>query len=205
MNIDLKIFTKELLKSNGIKKSTDKTNKLDKIDKILSIYLEVLLFTIISLLAVLCIFDNSKTIKKSYVCFVNKYIKNLCSCNKNSKITGGCTGMPLEYYGINSNNYIDNAGSDILKVNWEAGILRPAINNTEFKGGSNGKSKKQNTIKIYIIKLLNYYKLKVSKNTVNELFKIFKCHLNCIINMIKNNKNCYHIISKSRIMKTIKK
>lgn len=201
MNINLKIFTKELLKSNGIEKSKDKTNKLDKI---LSIYLEILLFTIVSLLAMLCILDNSKTIKKSYIIFVNKYIKNLCVCNKHNKITGGNTGMPLEYYGTNTNNYTENAGSDILKVNWEAGILRPAINNTEFKGGSK-KSKKENTIKIYLIKLLNYYKLKTSKNTVNELFKIFKYHLKCILHIIKNNNNCYNIINKSNIMRTIKK
>lgn len=194
MNINLKIFTNDLLKKNNI--------KVDKIDKILSIYIEGLLFYYVSILAVLCIINNTKNIKKVYIEYANNYIKKLCVCN--NKITGGYTGMPLEYYGTNTNNYIDNPGNDILKVNWEAGILRPNINNTEFKGGSRN-SKKQNAIKLHINKLLEYYKLKTSKNIINEIFKIFKYHLKCVMSVIKRDNKCYIALNNSKIVKIIKK
>ena len=122
---------KDLVLKYKLSLAKDKTKD---IHELLCKYIETLIFNIISIASIITMINNSDTIKKQTITLVKSYINDKC----NHKFTGGTTGLPSEYYGVDSGLYSsNNAGSDILNIDFASGMLRPQI------GGGGHKNMKQ--------------------------------------------------------------
>ena len=209
MNIDLKEFTESLLIDNKIEINS-KSNK-KQIIKDISKFLDVLIFNIISVGCIIALLNNTKKIKEENINIIKNYIFDKCNiAKKESKGGAGDLSMPSEFYGYDSGIYKEsNIGRDILTIDWNKGIARPSIGNTETQmtGGTN---KKQNVIKEYIKIILKYYKITASDTIITKLLNIYKYHLECLIQNLKKynkpitSKYVASILDKNKILKSLK-
>jgi hypothetical protein len=184
---------KELVAKYKLSLAKDKTKE---IHDLLCKYMETLIFNIVSIASIITMINNSNTIKKQTLILVKSYINDKC----NHKMTGGNTGMPLEYYGIDSGIYqTNNASGDILNIDFASGILRPQI------GGGRGSNYTTNHIFINKIhEILNYYKLKSSDSINNSLLKLIYMHINCFFKELKTSRSTLNIASINKIIKSNK-
>jgi hypothetical protein len=182
---------KDLIAKYKLSLAKDKTKD---IYELLCKYIETLIFNIVSIAAIITMINNSDKIKKETITLVKSYINEQCK----NKITGGTTGMPSEFYGIDSGIYNSNNGvGDILNIDFESGMLRPQI------GGGGGNSYD----KIFMSKIheiLNYYKLKSSDSINNSLLKIIYIHINCFFKQLKNSRVTLNNASINKIIKSNK-
>jgi hypothetical protein len=184
---------KELVAKYKLSLAKDKTKD---IHELLCKYIETLIFNIVSVASIITMINNSDTIKKQTLTLVKSYINDKC----NHKMTGGNTGMPSEYYGIDSGIYqSNNAIGDILNIDFASGILRPQI------GGGWGNSYTINDIFMNKIReILNYYKLKSSSTINNSLLKLIYMHINCFFKELKTSRITLNIASINKIIKSNK-
>ena len=171
-----KPFVEDLLKTNKIKIS-ENANK-NKIIKDLNCYIDALIFNIVSIGAIVSVINNCKSIKKENITIIKRYIEDKCQFKyAKTKKTGG-TVLPSEYFGNDSGRYNQqNAGEDLLKVNWATEIARPQIG---------GAKTTKTLVKDYMNEILKYYDVKASNEMLNQMIKIFDFHIKCLLQQLKN-------------------
>ncbi len=156
-------------------------SKKSLVYKLLSKYIDVLIFNVVSIIAIITMINNSNTIHAESIKLLKIYINE--TCNK-SKISGGTT-LPSEYFGIDSGIYSENNISrDILDINFNSGILRPQI-------GGGGNIRKLTKVEIKYIadnirQIMYYYKLKISNDLIYELINIINDNIECLFRQLKN-------------------
>lgn len=176
------------------KLNLSKSDKSDNVLKILNKYIEILIFNVVSVAAIITMINNSQSINKETVNLVKLYINEKCN---NIKITTGGTVLPSEYFGYDSGSYSENnITNDVLNINFQSGILRNQI------GGGSGRDNKKDTELILnkIDEILNYYKLTASAIIKKNLLVIINKHINCFFLQLKS----LDVINKSSINKLIK-
>lgn len=168
-------------------------SKKTYIYKLLCKYIDILVFNVVTIIAIITMINNSNSIHKEALKLLKSYINQTCH---KSKISGG--SLPSEYFGIdsgiyNENNYTDN----ILNIDFESGILRPQI------GGGGTISKTDNKLIGNNIKaIIKYYNLKVSNEIVSELITIITENIDCLFRQLKNINT--KLLDPSIIKKMIK-
>jgi len=161
--------------------------------KLLSKYIDILIFNVVTILSIITMINNSKTINKNALKLLKDYINETCHSNK---ISGGTT-LPSEYFGINSGIYNENnATGNILDIDFSSGILRPQIGG----GGLNKLNKEDvNILSKSIKNILHYYKLKISNEIINELIVLINDNIDCLFRQLKNIR----LVNPSLIKKMI--
>jgi len=170
---DISLYTNSIVKSCNLKLEKSALKTLNK-------YVENMVFNIVSICAIIAFINNSKTITSKNVQIVYGYIKSTCKItNKEQK--GGDPVLPSEYYGIQSTSYSPvNNNADILQVDFNNGVARPAITG----GGSDEKK----VVYICIQDILKYYSLTASKEVVLKMIIIVDKYINCLLTSLKKYK-----------------
>lgn len=191
-------YIKNLLDKNNIVISNDKTCKY------LTDCIENIIFNVVSIAAIITFINNCKTIHKQSIEIITKYLNNMCgSTSKILKGGGGSIVMPSEFYGVNSNRYSISNGiqSDILNVDFNNGLLRPQIGGGKSKSNLN---KSLNIIYNAICEILEYYKLKASKETKNKITKLIEKYISCLIMKLKEEDKKISLSIVKKILKSNK-
>jgi len=188
-------YVKFLLDKNDIKLKDDKTcNHLTQC-------IENIIFNVVSIASIITFINNCKIINKESIKIIKKYLDNKCDKKANKKIGGGGSiVLPSEFYGIDSLRYSATNGiqSDILRVDFAGSLLRPQI-------GGGKKSKLLNKPIVNAIQdILNYYKLKASKETINKILKLIEDYIKCLIETLKEKKGVISILTIKKMMKSNK-
>jgi len=185
------LYTNSIVKSCNLKLEKSALNTLNK-------YIENIIFNIVSICAIIAFINNSKNITTKNIQIVYTYIKNTCKVNIKQK---GGEVLPSEFYGVNSLSYSPvNNTSDILKVDFDAGIARQQIG-----GGTAADTidKKEKTKIVYICiqDILKYYKLSATKEVILKIIIIIDKYINCLLASLKNSKK---VITTTAINNLIK-
>lgn len=207
----LKIFVEGLLRSNNITIS-NKCNHDDVLTQIM-IYLDALIFNIISIACIISIINNTKSINKENLPIIRHYIEDKCQFKYRKTKKSGGTFNTAAFYGAVEPMYSENnKGGDILGINWSEGLIRPAIgdNSTQNGGGKKINNMSFKYIKMHVNNVLNYHKISASKHILNELIMIIDYHIKCLITNIKQcdkelTLKCLNkIINKNKILSPLK-
>jgi hypothetical protein len=151
--------------------------------KSLSKNIEVLIFNVISIAAIISLINNSQTIQKEAVKMVRDYIHDKCNTHQMKK---GGTSLPSDYFGVANSSYnVNNNTNDILGIDFASGIARTQIGG----GGSTRKSyklSKSDTDEfINVIKnICKYYNLKISSEVIKMLIDIIVENMDCLFNYL---------------------
>jgi hypothetical protein len=191
-------YIKNLLDKNNIVIANDKTCKY------LTDCIENIIFNVVSIAAIITFINNCKTIHKQSIEIIRKYLNNMCgSTSKILKGGGGSIVLPSEFYGVNSNRYSISNGiqTDILNVDFNNGLLRPQIGGGKSKSNSN---KSLNVIYNAICEILEYYKLKASKETKNKITKLIEKYISCLIMKLKEEDKKISLSIVKKILKSNK-
>lgn len=191
-------YIKNLLDKNNIVIANDKTCKY------LTDCIENIIFNVVSIAAIITFINNCKTIHKQSIEIIRKYLNNMCgSTSKILKGGGGSIVLPSEFYGVNSNRYSISNGiqTDILNVDFNNGLLRPQIGGGKSKSNSN---KSLNVIYNAICEILEYYKLKASKETKNKITKLIEKYISCLIMKLKEEDKKISLSIIKKILKSNK-
>lgn len=157
-----------------------------KVIEQISIYLDALVFNIVSIMCLISTINDSKEITKKTLDVSKQYIETECkfyytqlSTSKSGKMTGGLGSSAI--LGAQEGMYsVDNTGSDILHLDFENGEARPQIG---------GKLKDNGLIYKCIGFILKYHGIKASKDIKNEICKIIHTHMECLFkNLARDNK-----------------
>lgn len=154
------------------------TSKKSYIYKLLCKYIDILVFNVVTIIAIITMINNSNNIHKEALKLLKSYINQTCH---KSKISGG--SLPSEYFGIDSGRYNENNFTgNIMDINFESGILRPQLGG----GGSSISKVDTKTLADNIKAIVKYYNLKVSNEIVVELINIINDNIECLFNQLKN-------------------
>lgn len=170
-------YVKCLLDKNNIKVKDSKTCNY------LTTCIENIIFNVVSIASVITFINNCKTIKKESISIVTKYLNNMCGSPsyKTIKGGGGSIVLPSEFYGIDSTRYspMNNIHTtNSLQIDFNNGIARPQIGGGVKKTSSSAIMKGINDI-------LDYYKLKASKEIKMKIVKLIECYIKCLMNKLK--------------------
>lgn len=210
-NNKLELFIKGLLTSNKItiSKKCDEKYVLTQ----MMIYLDALIFNIISIACIISIINNTKSINKESLPIIRSYIEDKCQFKyRNTKKSGGTFNTAAFYGAVEPMYSENNKGSDILGINWSEGLIRPAIgdNSTQKGGGKRINNMSFRYIKMHVNNVLNYHKISASKHILNELIMLIDYHIKCLIANIKQcdkelTLKCLNkIINRNKILSPLK-
>ena len=178
---EITFCAKELLKTHRIHISDNHRNK---VVILISNYIELLIFNIVAVISIICLNIGIKKVISLHMQHISKYIDKRCStkaakaakaakANKHQAMRGGAFNTAA-FYGVAEPNYSkDNDTSDLLKIDFDGGIARNAI---QMSGGGLRKS-------------LNCVKLdKIIIRKIKHIFKFFDIkYEKKVITLIKNN------------------
>jgi len=166
--------------------------------KSLSKNVEVLIFNVISIAAIISLINNSQTIQKEAVKMVRDYINDKCNTPQMKK---GGTSLPSDYFGVAHPSYdTNNITNDVLTIDFSSGILRNQIGGG---GSSHRKSYKlsksdNNEFTNAIKNICKYYNLKINSDVIKMLIDIIVENMDCLFNYL-------HMASKPLTADIIKK
>ena len=146
-------------------------------------HIEILIFNIVSIAAIISLLNNSSSINKEAVKLVRSYIHN--SCDK--KTVKGGMSMPSDYFGVYHPAYSENnITPDVLNINFESGILRSQIGGG---GSSHKKYKLSKTDEKEFINTINhvsrYYNLKITSEVIKMIIDIIIENMHCLFIHLK--------------------
>jgi hypothetical protein len=170
------------------------SSKKTYVYKLLCKYIDILVFNVVTIIAIITMINNSTSIHKEALNLLKSYIHQ--TCHKSKITTGG--SLPSEYFGIDSGRYNENNYSgNILDINFESGTLRPQI-------GGGGSISKIDTklIATNIKSIVKYYNLKISNEIIIELINIISENIDCLFRQLKTINSKY--LNPSVIKKMIK-
>lgn len=189
--IKLQKYSDKLLSQHHI---TINTKDKYKVAKQLSLYLDGVIFNIISIFCLISIINESNKITDKTMQVGRKYIEDTCSFSYS--MSGGSRLGCASLLGQTEPMYsASNPTNDILKVNFEAGIARPQI------GGNNLQSELHNIVAKYIKEILLYHNVTASKSIKSEIASIINFHLDCFISYLKNHSGTLTLTALKKIVK----
>jgi hypothetical protein len=168
-----------------------------KILKQTSLYLDAVIFNIVSIFCLICIINNASKITNKTIRAGRQYIENKCSFNYSMVGGDGRLGSAT-FLGKNESMYsINNPTDDILRVDYAGGIARPQIG-----GGASANVDELHTIlSKYVKDILVYHSISASNTIKKEILKIITFHITCFINGLKQYQG---ILSLSGLKKIVK-
>lgn len=200
---DIKYCSKELLKIVKDEKSVSKKDE-GKIMILFEKYIDKLIFNISAICALICIKIGIAKIYAKHMTFLLEYVDKLCIPNKKSgtrrrttcSMKGGVFNT-ASFYGDTENCYkIENEGGDIMNIDFENNIARPAIHQVNMGGGSCGlrnsgggkayiKSFSCNKLNVIITRkikaIFKHYNVKIKRTSIKMLIAKFNIILNGLI------------------------
>jgi len=192
-----------LKKYKIIKKSTSEEEK--EIVNIISLFIDKLIFNISALISLICLkIGIEKLHSKDVSNMADLLNKRLTVNSKNKKgYTGGAFNTAA-FYGVHEPAYsIDNLTKDVMQMNIEAGIARPALGSTQvFIGGDRnsrtsiggtistftGCNKVSMIVKRKISKIFKYFKVTLEKEALHGLITLFNKILEDLFIKLENIK-----------------
>lgn len=151
----------------------------DSINKLIAIYIDTLIFNIISIACIINILNNNEKILPKSIPIIHSYINERCKFKStNKKITGGVFNTAT-FFGVQEPQYkSDNEGVNLLNIDFKNGVLRPQIGGVDI-------DKTDKVLLLYINNILKYHEMSASKDIKKELLNIIKTHINYLIIIIK--------------------
>ena len=175
--------------------------------------INMIIYNIVSLTSILTIllFDSTKVTSNTII-VTKKYLNDMCKINK--KIKGG-TVLPAEFFGTDSGRYNADAGSDLLKVDFENFQARPAISSTmestmtggdmggcklckKLKGGELGFNKQ---LLVIVSKIFKEHKIKIHKTLKQDLVNLIKTYLYFLTHKLHNSKKKLNLTIMKKLIK----
>ena len=196
---------KELLKTHKI--HINETHRNEVIVS-LSNYIDLLIFNIVAVVSIICANIGVKKIISTHIQYLSKYIDKRClkkSASKTGKMSGGAFNTAAFYGAVEPQYSKDNATSDLLKIDFEGGIARNALNMTG--GGGPNCIKLDKIILKKIRNIFKFFNMKVDKIAVNNIKTKYDAIIEDLLHCIKNIKGeitCKKVdalIHKSKFMK----
>jgi hypothetical protein len=147
---------------------------------LLAKHIEILVFNIVSIAAIISLLNNSSHINKDCVKLVKSYINNKCD----RQIKGG-TSLPSDYFGVSNPAYSENnLTPDILNIDFSSGILRPQIGGGGYKKYKLTKNDEKEFITV-INSIVKYYNLKISSDVIKIIIEIITENMGCLFINLK--------------------
>jgi len=202
------IFSQKVFKNYDIKVSP---KDYYKVTQQFAIYLDSLVFNVVSSVCLLSVLNNSKKLTNESLMMAKKHFHNnkfkFIKLSKNTNMKGG-TFNTAAFYGAKEPMYsASNDTSDLLNVDFEKGILRPKIGQDggcgcdKQSGGKVAKNYVDKFISSQVKKVLKYHDIKSTKKINDELCGIIKLHLN---KKIMAMRKCVKPLTLSSINKLLK-
>ena len=210
---EITFCAKELLRSNRIQVSD--ANK-EEVIALISNYIDLLIFNIVAIVSIICTNIGVKKVVLQHIHYLSKYIDKRC-CKKNGKtntsvsakiarMSGGAFNTAA-FYGVHEPCYsVENAGKDLLMIDFACGMARNAIPMTG--GGKTSACTKLDKIIIRKIKnVFKFFGLAVNKEAVTHLKQKYHMIIDELLVCIKKIKGditpakVSQVIQKSKIMK----
>jgi len=191
-------YVKCLLEKNNIKVKDAKTCNY------LTTCIENIIFNVVSIASVITFINNCKTVKKESISIVTKYLNSMCGSSSYKTVKGGGV-LPSEFYGIDSTRYspMNNLHTtNSLDIDFTNGIARPQIG-----GGLKQKSSSSsslNSIMKGVNDILDYYKLKATKEVKMKIVKLIECYIKCLMNKLKELDKTITCSLVDKVMKSDK-
>jgi hypothetical protein len=214
---EITLCAKELLRTHRLRVSD--ANKKEVV-ALLSNYIDLLIFNIVAVVSIICANIGVKKVILQHVHYLSKYIDKRC-CKKGKavaakpvRMSGGAFNTAA-FYGVSEPRYsVENAGRDLLTIDFTSGMARNAI---PMMGGGSGNAhphlKTPSCIKldkIIIRKIKNVFKffgLAVNKDAVAHLKTKYDAIVEELFESMKKAKGeltpakVSQFINKSKIMK----
>jgi hypothetical protein len=175
-----------------------------KIIQQIALYVDALIFNIVSIICLITIINNSNRISTKALEIGKKYIESKCQFNyaKVSKggmmMQGGSRLGSATFLGISEPMYrADNPTNDILTTDFSGGILRPQI-------GGGKKEQSDKLISVYMNSILSYHEMKASSDVKKSIHNIIYFHIMCLINNLKTYKGPIKLSMLNKIVKNNK-
>jgi hypothetical protein len=187
--IKLQKYTDSFLTHHNIKMNTkDKY----KIVKQVAMYLDAVIFNIISIFCLISILNDSTKITEKTLNVGKKYIETTCSFDY--KMSGGnSVGSPAFMGKLEPMYSASNPTSDFLRVDFQNGSARPQI------GGSH--TGLNTIIAKYVKDILLYHNVTTNQKIKKELTSIINFHLDCFIGCLKNHQGALTVSALNKIVK----
>jgi hypothetical protein len=220
----IKYCASEILNHIKSKKVVSKKNEA-KIVFLLSKYIDKLIFNFVAIAALISLKAGVRKILDKHMVFLSKYITTLCF-NKKGCMKGGAFNT-LAFFGGDEPMYRqDNEGDNVMEANLKNGIVRPELflsgMQTQEGGGKSTKNirtpglyklvkckKVSAIIKVKLANVFKFFKVKITKTSINVISKKIETFLNTfIIKLIKSKGKELTISGVKKIMvqnKIIKK
>lgn len=190
---DIKYCSLELLKF--VKKSKIILKKDEsKIVILLEKYIDKLIFNISAICALLCLKMGIIKIYEKHMTFLFEFVDKLCLDNKKSgsrrshslshSIMKGGVFNTASFYGDTESAYKrENEGIDIMNIDFQNNIARPALHQVNMGGG--GKTFSCNKLNVIVNRkikeVFKHYNVKVNKISIKMLLVKFNTILNVLI------------------------
>ena len=193
-------------------KSKKKVKNQEKIIILLSKYIDKVIFNFVAIAALISLKAGVKKILDKHMVFINKYITTLCF-SKNKCMSGGSAFNTLAFFGGEEPMYKqENQGSDIMNINFNENIVRPALHSTFNIQDGGAKFRKRPSsfkltkckkvsgiLKVKLAKVFKHFKVKITKASLKIICNKLELFLNgIIINMVKSK-------GKELTLSTVKK
>ena len=183
---------KELLKTHRIH-----INDIHRNDVVASLsnYIELLIFNIVAVVSIICANIGVKKVISTHIKFLSKYIDKRClnksrnasnAASKAAKMNGGAFNTAAFYGAVEPQYSKDNDTSDLLKIDFNGGIARNALNMTG--GGTPNCIKLDKIILKKIRNIFKFFNIKVDKVAVNTIKTKYDSIIEDLLKCIKNIK-----------------
>jgi len=202
-------------------KSRKKVKNQDKIIILLSKYIDKVIFNFVAIAALISLKSGVNKILDKHMVFINKYINTLCF-GKNKCMKGGSAFNTLAFFGGEEPMYKqENQGTDLMNINFNENLVRPALHSTFNIQDGGAKSRKRSVsfrlvkckkvsgiLKVKLAKVFKHFKVKITKVSLKIICNKLESFLNSIIiNLIKSKGNELKLSTVKKIMnsKIVKK
>mgnify|MGYP001247936651 FL=1 len=193
-------------------KSKKKVKNQDKIIMLLSKYIDRVIFNFVAIAALISLKAGVKKILDKHMVFIRKYITTLCF-SKNKCMSGGSASNTLAFFGGEEPMYKqENQGSDIMNINFNENLVRPALHSTVNIQDGGAKSRKRSAsfklakckkvsgiLKVKLAKVFKHFKVKITKGALKQICNKLELFLNSIIIKLIKSKG------KELTLSTVKK
>jgi hypothetical protein len=196
---------------NHIKSKKNVKNQ-DKIIILLSKYIDKVIFNFVAITSLISLKAGVNKILDKHMVFIKKYITTLCF-SKNKCMSGGSAIKTLAFFGGEEPMYkVENQGSDIMNINYNENLARPALHATVNIQDGGAKSRKRSVsfkltkckkvsgiLKVKLAKVFKHFKVKITKTSLNLVCNKLELFLNTIIIKLIKSKG------KELTLSTVKK
>ena len=176
-----------------------------KIIEQVALYIDALIFNIVSIICLITIINNSSKISQKTLEVGKKYIESKCMFNyakvsgetTTSAMSGGSRLGSATFLGAIEPMYNANIPmNDILTVDFN-NYIRPQI-------GGKQDNKLSKLINTYINSILSYHDIKASNEIKKQIYDIIEFHVMCLINNLKRYKGMIKLATLNKIVKNNK-